>query len=225
MRIICRFTAWPWILLPILVGIFIALACGLTLWSNESPWQLAKLWRKGGTADVTYYQKMASIHYEQKDFGLALEAITEAIALEADNPQSYLLRGKIYRGQKNYEAALADFDKLLSLALPRNCMVFQGHLQRGLTQLESNNYPQGIGSLSTAVDIHYGDCYFQFYDDYIEAYYHRAQAREKTGFKSGAAEDYQKYLSQQGAVSSKERLDPEERLEIEERIKQLLEPS
>lgn len=63
---------------------------------------------------ATIYEKMAEIDLNQKMYDDAVNNIQQAIALDATNPDFYMLRGDIKTAQENFDAAITDYDVAIS---------------------------------------------------------------------------------------------------------------
>lgn len=63
--------------------------------------------------DVNYY--LATAYYKQGETGKATEVYNAIIAMKPEERDAYYLRGVIYTEKGNLDAALADFDKTISL--------------------------------------------------------------------------------------------------------------
>lgn len=65
------------------------------------------------------YVARAGVEQEMKHTDLALLDLEEAIKLDASQPEAYLMRGQIYLSQKKKNPARRDFEKAVSLGIPR----------------------------------------------------------------------------------------------------------
>lgn len=70
--------------------------------------------------DPVIYGMRASVEYDMGHADLALIDLDEAIRLNPNSPDSYVLRGEIFLEQKKKTLAKADFEKAISLGVPRS---------------------------------------------------------------------------------------------------------
>lgn len=68
--------------------------------------------------DATLYAARGGLEYEMALPELALADLDEAIRLQPDSPQSYVLRGEILLSEKKKSLAKKDFEKAISLGVP-----------------------------------------------------------------------------------------------------------
>ncbi|MDI6789010.1 MAG: tetratricopeptide repeat protein, partial [Planctomycetota bacterium] len=111
--------------------------------------------------DPTYgdaYQVIGYIHYDNKEYDRAYEALTKAIELNPTLAYSYYRRGYITAYQRNnLEGALPDFEMVLKYD-PTSPM---GYFSRGLIKCYQKDYDSAIADYSEAVrlDPKYADAY------------------------------------------------------------------
>lgn len=65
------------------------------------------------------YVARAGVEQEMKQTDWAMTDLEEAIRLDASQPEAYLMRGQIYLSQKKKNQARRDFEKAVSLGVPR----------------------------------------------------------------------------------------------------------
>jgi tetratricopeptide (TPR) repeat protein len=106
----------------------------------------------------------------------ALTCYTVCVALAPDFHGPYLRRGELYRRKKQYELALADYDKVIELRpdLP------DGHVHKGLLLQELQKDSAAIEALTAALDRGAAA---------TSVYFRRAESRERTGDREGAQRD------------------------------------
>src|SRR5690348_16929190 len=69
---------------------------------------------KNAKERATIYEKMAEIDLRQKMYDDAINNIQQAIALDPDNADFFMIRGDIKATQENFDAAIADYDLAIS---------------------------------------------------------------------------------------------------------------
>lgn len=79
----------------------------------------------------------------------ALEALSQAIGIDAGNPEIYLYRARMHVAMGEYANALADFSAAIQLA-PDDARL---HNERGVFMLSRKNFPQAYRDLSVAIQL------------------------------------------------------------------------
>lgn len=93
--------------------------------------------------------RRAGLYYSHHDYIKALDDVNTALKyFDPDDDEArypaYQLRAKIYRRQKKYEDALADFNKVLSMSPQDYGTIYQ----RGLTLYDLGRYPEANADFS-----------------------------------------------------------------------------
>jgi len=136
--------------------------------------------------DPLYYQGMVLFQLER--FEEAIGKFNKCVSLDPEYHVAYFLRGKSKDSLGQKEAAIADYDK--SLASGSNESLSKIYTSRGITLIDLNKYEQAKDDLNEAVGLDPNNA---------EAYYHRAQVRQKLGYHNKySIEDVDKAIQLNG---------------------------
>src|SRR5260370_32718453 len=81
---------------------------------------------------------------ENKDYEKAISLFSQAIALNPEEPSSFVWRGIAYNGKKEYDKAITDFNKAIQLD-PNNPHAFYN---RGNTFRDKEQYDDAIADFN-----------------------------------------------------------------------------
>ncbi len=144
---------------------------------------------------------LLGIYYEVRgDQGRALQAFERGIQEDPQYPHTYTNRGEIYMQQKTYQAAIADFDKAISLKQDS----YRPYMLRGISHYHLDEYELVIADLTKSLELD-PSC-----KCLIAIYLYRAAAYAATGEHELAVADY----LQANALTD----DPEKQAFIEESL-------
>jgi tetratricopeptide (TPR) repeat protein len=181
--------------------------------------------------DSLSYNNRAFIRFKKGDLTRAIEDAHRAIELDTNSSQAYDTRGMIFHALEDYQNALRDFDKaitLLELGNSSDDSAWQRirmFLQKGHGILSLRNEHIIVGPSDSSAHIFYfnrGNVYFDMsnfdkaisdydrailiYPNYAAAYCNRGTAYENLGNYRAAIRDYQKHVNLGGreALNAKE---------------------
>jgi tetratricopeptide (TPR) repeat protein len=118
------------------------------------------------------YRERAWVRHKLADDRGAFADITKAIAVNADEHEAYYTRGLIYRDQKDYPHAIADFSAYIGLNAAKQAYLADGYYQRGYVYNANLEYDKALKDLNMAIG----------YDNTKDFYYtERAYAYRKLG--------------------------------------------
>ena len=101
--------------------------------------------------------RQANQLYEAGEYNDAIAAASRAIQLSPDNPMGYLARGNAYRGNKDYDRAIADFDAAIAIAPTfgnaemASLATFGAYQGRASTYLQKQQPHRAITDYSVAI--------------------------------------------------------------------------
>ena len=95
-----------------------------------------------------HYLDQASLRIAEGQADEALPLLKQAVAIDADNAEAYGYLGAIYFNKKNYEAAIAAYDRAIELAPQR-----QYYLNRGAARTELGDLEGAFADMSVARNI------------------------------------------------------------------------
>jgi tetratricopeptide (TPR) repeat protein len=100
--------------------------------------------------DLTYsYYKLAVIACDTAAYDQGMDHINNFLHLAGDNGNAYFLRGKLNDGLKNYDQAIADYNKAASLKTSADF-----HLFRGIAYFEKTDNANAIKDLTISIVAH-----------------------------------------------------------------------
>ncbi len=99
--------------------------------------------------DYSFYQKRADANLGKGEFALALADYNKAVELKADDPASFLNRGKTYYNLKSFDKAISDYDKSIDL----NPKDSSAYFNRGASYEKMGNAPKAIADYQKAVQL------------------------------------------------------------------------
>lgn len=123
--------------------------------------------------------KIAFLHDET---GLAEKYLNRVVMAGSDNIDAHSLLASVYTKQRNYEAAILSYKKVISLDDRRD----EAHYGLGLVYLSMRRYNEAIPSLEKAIQLNL---------DYTEAYYHIGNSYEELKEYVKACDAYEKFLN------------------------------
>ena len=157
-----------------------------------------------------------SAYYEWRGYAKrALDRDDEAIndfnkMVEIDGSvYAYEVRGKTLFGMKQYQKAIADFDKAIDLSSDYHFCYFR----RAKAKFELGQYQETITDLDTTIQIDPND---------VRTYLLRGNAKEKTGDLEGAKSDLEKALTLQNRTGNAWRVD-EIKIDLQRIVKRIAE--
>jgi len=115
-------------------------------------------------------------YYNSGNYGAALNALNQAIAVHPDSGAAYTYRGLTQYVMGNYQAAIQDFTQAMRRMEPNADLT----LMRGTAYYTLGLYPESIGDLTRAIELNPGSG---------KAYEARALAYDATGRMDLAAAD------------------------------------
>ena len=116
-----------------------------------------------------YYYKEAKNYSNKGDYRLAIESYTSCIRVNSTDPYSYHSRGFVYHQLQEYELAIEDFKRALSLTKD-NGMIQSLNFNIGTSYGELEYYSESILYLDKALSLNRFD---------PEALYHRGLAKKQ----------------------------------------------
>ena len=119
---------------------------------------------------------------DKSQFHAAKEHLKLAKALAPDYYGIYAARGEIYRNEREYDSAIKELRKAISL----NSSSFKANFAMGLSCLQGKKILEAISAFKRAVKIN---------PEHIETYFILAQSYELNGDKNSALESYQSYVN------------------------------
>lgn len=133
-----------------------------------------------------FWDDLAEIYYELKDYENAVKAYTSAISHYASTDY-YNGRGKAYSALGQYERAIQDFDKAITYPEVKY------YVNRGKAYSALGQYKRAIQDYNKAIKL---NKHYDFYskDHAADAYYNRGLAYEQLKEYKKALKDYQKTL-------------------------------
>ncbi|MBI4930002.1 MAG: tetratricopeptide repeat protein [Bacteroidetes bacterium] len=123
--------------------------------------------------------KDASSKVRLNDYAGALDVIQKTIKLCPDSANYLGIRGRAYLGLGNYDLAMSDFDKAISLNQKKSVDAYYG---RGMAYYSKNKFQEAFDDLCMAIKID---------EKLSDAYLYRAYTCEGMGKNSSALFDYQ----------------------------------
>jgi tetratricopeptide (TPR) repeat protein len=118
------------------------------------------------------YRERAWIRHKLNDNRGAFADITKAIEVNPDEHEAYYTRGQIYRNQKDYLHAIADFSAYIGLNAAKAEYLADGYYERGFAYNATGEFAKALKDLDIAIG----------YDNTKDFYYtERAYAYRKLG--------------------------------------------
>ena len=129
---------------------------------------------------ITHWFNEAKKANDAGKYKEAIDAYTNALALDPENPAIYLNRGIAHRKSGRYNMAIKDYSTSLGIN-PSEI----GYLYRGIAYVLQENDKDATLDFNRAIKIN---------PDYEQAYYHRGKLLMRLGKLNEAADDFRRYL-------------------------------
>lgn len=129
--------------------------------------------------DINYY--LATAYYKKGDKQKAIEVYDGILALKNTETDAWFLRGTVKLEMGNYEAAMADFDKVISLNSKdygRQISIYQVLEQNGYKEIGQEYLEKAMEDSASMTDYELGRISY-YLEDYATASTHLERAREK----------------------------------------------
>jgi tetratricopeptide (TPR) repeat protein len=132
------------------------------------------------------YLNRGLANYRQKDYLAAIADDRQAIALKPDEFRGYYNLALAYAAQGNYSEAIGDYNVALSqIPTSANILLADIYNDRGLAQLELQNFETAMADFSMAINLDVND---------YRAYFNRGCACGRKGDNFGALRDFSKVI-------------------------------
>ena len=99
-----------------------------------------------------YYLQRANIHFQMKLYDKTIIDCYKALKLKNDNPEIYILRGKVCQITQSYGGAILFFGKAIKYS-SENDGLFEAFLNRGKAYYELRKYIDAKNDFASAYDI------------------------------------------------------------------------
>ncbi|MGK7886640.1 MAG: tetratricopeptide repeat protein, partial [Crocosphaera sp.] len=139
-----------------------------------------------------YYTQMQQPEKAQTDYNQAIKIYSESIKNPTNKvnlPNHYSSRAKVYSKIKNYEAAIADYSKVIEIK-PKS---LEPYFSRGLEYLKINNIQATIEDFSKIIQLNKKAAN----PVYFNVYFLRGELYRKSNNYKGAIEDFSSFIKLQ----------------------------
>ncbi len=99
-----------------------------------------------------YYLQRANIHFQMELYDQTIKDCYKALKLKNDNPDIYILRGKVCQITQSYGGAILFFGKAIKYS-SENDILFEAFLNRGKAYYELRKYLDAKNDYASAYDI------------------------------------------------------------------------
>jgi tetratricopeptide (TPR) repeat protein len=103
------------------------------------------------------FRALASYYLRKKNYQKAFSAIDRAIVLDGENPDNWIFQGNIHMAMKNYDAAIASFQKALLLVPNRKEAVYKLSICYGSKAMEAAPEDYALAGNQAAVYLKGGE--------------------------------------------------------------------
>jgi len=127
------------------------------------------------------YGRLSSFFISKREFKKVIDICNEALKVEPNLVEFYIIRGYAYAELKEFERAIKDYDKAIEL----NPNLAEAYNNRGNAYTELNKYEQAIKDYDKAIELN---------PALADAYYNRGVAYVKLNKHEQAIEDFSKAI-------------------------------
>lgn len=104
--------------------------------------------RYSGEAMAALHRAQGLAHAARGEHQATITALTQALALDADDKRAYLIRARAEHALRNWAPALADYSRAIKL----DAEYAEAYARRGALRFDTRQYEQAVADLTLAID-------------------------------------------------------------------------